>query len=151
MRARRYGTAPPRGVCRWSATALIVGFVLMANPSSAATFEICRTLGTADLTARLVIPAGSLFRDNGRADDPLVAFTGDRWRLRLETIVQVEIPELRPCVWVQVRVTSDLSVKSVSMADNRTFLYAGSSDLIDPPDESEALFSTKGRVIDQVP
>ena len=99
----------------------------------------------------LTIPAGSLFRDNGRADDPLAAFNGDRWQLRLETIAPVVIPELRACARVQVRITSDSSVKSVSVADNRTFLYTGSSQLIDPPEESEELFSTRGRVVDQVP
>jgi hypothetical protein len=131
--------------------ALAIGFSLLCETADAATFEICRTLGTGGMMATLKVPAGSLFRDNGRADDPLAAFTGDRWQLRLETIVPVMIPELRPCVWVQVRITSDSSVKSVSMTDGRSFLYAGSSLLIDRPDESEALLSTKGRVIDQVP
>ena len=151
MRGRRSGKLCPQRGFRSSALTLMVGFALLSSPAGAATFEICRSLGMADLTAKLVVPAGSLFRDNGRADDPLVAFTGDRWRLRVETIFRVVIPELRPCVWVQVRITSDSSVKSVAMTDNRSFLYAGSSLLIDRSDETEALLSTKGRVLDQVP
>ncbi len=101
--------------------------------------------------AQLTVPAGSLFRDNGRADDPLAAFNGDKWQLRLETVANVVIPVLRSCVRAQVRVTGDSSVKSVSVADNRAFVYAGSALLIDRPDVSEELLSTKGRVLDQVP
>jgi hypothetical protein len=130
---------------------LVLGLALLSGHAGADTFEICRTLGMAELMTKLVVPAGSLFRDNGRADDPLAAFNGDQWRLRLETISPAVIPDLRPCVRVQVRVTSDSSVKSVSVADNRTFIYTGSSLLIDRPDATEELLSARGRVIDQVP
>ncbi len=101
--------------------------------------------------AKLTVPAGSLFRDNGRADDPLAAFNGDKWQLRLETITAAVISPLGTCARVQVRVTSNSSVKTVSVADNRTFTYAGSALLLDRPLESEELLTTKGRVLDQVP
>lgn len=152
MQIRQNGGGVPHICARCGAVALaLVAFALPTGSAGAATLEVCRSLGTADLTRRLVVPAGSLFRDTGRADDPLVAFTGDRWQLRLETIVPVTIAELEPCARVRVRVTSDSSVKSVSLADNRAFLYAGSSVLLDRPVESEELLSTRGRVIDQVP
>lgn len=151
MRDRPFGEGCPRLGRRCGSTVLAIGLSLLSGPAGAATFEICRTLGMAALTTNLVIPAGSLYRDNGRADDPLAAFTGDRWQLRLETIFLVVIPKLQPCVRVLVRVTSDSSVKSVSVGDNRNFLYTGSSQLIDRPDETEELLSTRGRVIDQVP
>ena len=117
----------------------------------AATLEICRAITGAEPLAKLTIPAGSLFRDNGRADDPLAAFNGDKWQLRLVTFSDALIPTLRSCVRVQVRITSDSSVKSVSVADNRSFVYAGSALLLDRPLESEELLSVKGRVLDQVP
>ena len=125
--------------------------LLLAASARAATFEVCRGLGAASTDDALAIPAGSLYRDNGRADDPLAAFTADRWRLRLETTFPVVIPALQACARVQVRITSDSSVKSVSVGDNRAFLYTGSSQVTDRPDESESLQSTRGRVIDQVP
>jgi hypothetical protein len=37
------------------------------------------------------------------------------------------------------------------VADNRSLVYAGSYSLLDRPDESEELLSTKARVLDQVP
>ena len=137
--------------CRRAAVAACVTGLLVAAPAFGATFEVCRGLGTAETESNLLIPAGSLYRDVGRADDPLAAFTNDRWQMRLETIFPVVIPALRACARVLVRITSDSSVKSVSVGDNRSFLYTGSSQLIDPPGESEELQSTRGRVIDQVP
>ena len=118
----------------------------------AATLAACRQMDSASpSTAARFIPAGSLFRDTGRIDDPLAAFTGDRWRLRLETIVDATIPPLRECVLIWVRITSDSSVKAVSLADNRNFVYAGSNNLLDPHPPSEALLALVGRVLDQVP
>lgn len=120
--------------------------------AGAATLEVCRTVDNAQpLMSTLPIPAGSLFRDDGRADDPLAAFNGDRWQLRLETIVDVTIPALTQCVHVLVRITSDSSVKSVSLVDNRRLVYAGSSNMFDQQMASEELLSLKGRVLDQVP
>ena len=133
------------------AVVAFAAWLLLAASARAATFEVCRGLGTAETDGNLLIPAGSLFRDNGRADDPLAAFTADRWQLRLETTFPVVIPSLQACTRVQVRITSDSSVRSVSAGDNRAFLYTGSSQVVDRPDESEALQSTRGRVIDQVP
>jgi hypothetical protein len=94
----------------------------------------------------LVIPANSLFRDTGRSDDPLAAFTNDIWQLRLETITVAILQPLQQCVTVQVRVTSDSSVKSVAPADNRMFVYAGSNNLLDLARPSEDLLSLKGTV-----
>jgi hypothetical protein len=125
---------------------------LAATPARAATLAVCRQMDSANpSTTALSIPAGSLFRDTGRVDDPLAAFTGDRWRLRLETIVDAAIPPLRECVLIWVRITSDSSVKSVSLADNRNFIYAGNSNLLDANPPSEALLTLVGRVLDQVP
>jgi hypothetical protein len=125
---------------------------LAATPARAATLAVCRQMDSANpSTTALLIPAGSLFRDTGRVDDPLAAFTGDRWRLRLETIVDAAIPPLRECVLIWVRITSDSSVKSVSLADNRNFIYAGNSNLLDANPPSEALLTLVGRVLDQVP
>jgi len=101
-------------------------------------------------TPALVIPTGSLFRDNGRADDPLAAFTRDYWQLRLETVNTAVIAPLSQCATALVRITSDSSVKSVAPADNRMFVYAGSSNLLDAPQTSEDLFSLRGAVLDQV-
>jgi hypothetical protein len=130
---------------------LAIVLALAVGAADAATLEICRVISGAEPLAKLLVPAGSLFRDNGRADDPLAAFNGDRWQLRLETITEAVIPPLRSCVRVQVRITSDSSVKSVSVADTRTFVYAGSTLLLDRPDVSEELLAAKGRVLDQVP
>src|SRR5438093_486329 len=108
--------------------------------AAAGTLEACRTLDiAAPVMSKVLIPAGSLFRDNGRSDDPLAAFTLDRWQLRLETITEVVIPPLRPCVSVLVRITSDSAVKAAAAADNRSFVYAGSSNLLDQPEASEEL------------
>jgi hypothetical protein len=113
---------------------------------------VCRTIDVAaPLTSQLLVPEGTLFRDDGRFDDPLAAFSGDRWQLRLETVADVVIPPLQECVPVLVRITSDSSVKAVSAAENRRFVYAGSNRLIDRPLESEAILSLRGRVLDQVP
>jgi hypothetical protein len=97
------------------------------------------------------VPAGSLFRDNGRGDDPLAAFTRDYWQIRLETLSDITIPALGQCASVLVRVTSDSSVKAVGVGDNRRFVYAGSSDLLREEVPSEALLSLIGIVLDQVP
>jgi hypothetical protein len=136
---------------RWWAAALTIILTLASGVADAATLEICRAISVADAMAKLTVPAGSLFRDNGRADDPLAAFNGDKWQLRLETIPDAVIAPLGTCARVQVRITSDSSVKSVSVADTRTFIYAGSALMIDRPIESEELLTAKGRVLDQVP
>jgi hypothetical protein len=141
----------PRHDRRWCATALTIVLALAYGLADASTLEICRSISVDEPLAKLTVPAGSLFRDNGRADDPLAEFNGDKWQLRLETITDTVIPSLRSCTRVQVRITSDSSVKSVSIAENRAFIYAGSNLLIDRPDVSEELLSTKGRVLDQVP
>lgn len=151
MRDRQCGGGGPGSGCRSPATALALVLAFAPAAAHAATLEICRAISVAEPLAKLTVPAGSLFRDNGRADDPLAAFNGDKWQLRLETITETVIPPLRTCARVQVRVTSDLSVKTVSVAENRTFIYAGSALLLDRPLESEELLTAKGRVLDQVP
>lgn len=125
---------------------------LMSGAAHGATLAICRTIDMAGpLTAGLRVPAASLFRDNGRGDDPLAAFTRDYWQIRLETVMEVEIPALQQCAAVLVRVTSDSSVKAVGVADDRRFVYAGSNDLLDQTPPSEELLSLVGVVLDQVP
>ena len=137
-----------RNVC----VAAALGLAVLAPPAHAATLAVCRQMDSANPPlASLFLPAGSLFRDTGRVDDPLAAFTGDKWQLRLETIVDAAIPPLRECVLVWVRITSDSSVKAVSLADNRNFVYAGNSSLLDTNPPSEELLSLVGRVLDQVP
>lgn len=151
MRDRQCGGGGPGSGCRSPATALALVLAFAPAAAHAATLEICRAISVAEPLAKLTVPAGSLFRDNGRADDPLAAFNGDKWQLRLETITETVIPPLRTCARVQVRVTSNSSVKTVSVAENRTFIYAGSALLLDRPLELEELLTAKGRVLDQVP
>jgi hypothetical protein len=128
------------------------GMMVVAWPAQAATLQVCRAFDSAMAPAGvLMVPAGSLFRDNGRADDPLAAFGNDRWQLRLVTVSNVVIVALQQCIRVPVRVTGDSSVKSVSAADNRNLIYAGSDTLLDRADESEELLTVTGRVLDQVP
>jgi hypothetical protein len=79
------------------------------------------------------------------------AFTRDDWQIRLETVLAVDIRALQQCATTPVRVTSDSAVKAVGVADNRRFVYAGSSDLLDLTPPSEALLSLIGAVLDQVP
>lgn len=125
---------------------------MFAQASQAATLAVCRAVDVSGpKIASLRVPAASLFRDNGRADDPLAAFTRDYWQIRLETISEVEIPALSQCATVLVRVTSDSSVKAVGVADNRRFVYAGSNNLLDQSPPSEELLSLVGVVLDQVP
>src|SRR4051812_13980508 len=120
--------------------------------AAAGSLELCRPFDMAvPLASSLTIPAGSVFRDNGRLDDPLAAFNGDRLQLRLETIAAASIPPLQQCVRVLVRVTSDSSVKAVSSSERRSFTYSGSSQILDVPEISEELLTVKGVVIDQVP
>lgn len=117
--------------------------------AQAVTLAVCRTLDVGGApSAPLTVPAGSLFRDTGRADDPLAAFTADHWALRLETVAPATIPPLQTCIAVQARITSDSAVKAVGRADNRALVYAGSSDLLatDPPGED--LLSLTAVVID---
>jgi len=141
-------TATRRGL----AAAAMLAAALAALPARAATLAVCRQMDSVSpSTTALFIPAGSLFRDTGRVDDPLAAFTGDKWQLRLETIVDAAIPPLRECVLVWVRITSDSSVKAVSLADNRNFVYAGNSSLLDTHPPTEEMLSLVGRVLDQVP
>jgi hypothetical protein len=139
-------------IWRRAAAVFAAAFLLLPAEASAASLLICRTLDVVTpLKTNLVVPTGSLFRDDGRADDPLAKFTGDVWQLRLETIGPAVFPPLQECARVFVRITSDSSVKSVAAADNRMFVYSGSSELLDPPDASEALLTLKASVIDQVP
>lgn len=134
------------------AAALVVGCLVRPSTVAAAMLLVCRTFDAASpVRSTLAIPPQTLFRDNGRADDPLAAFAGDRWQLRLETIVGATIPPLERCVRILVRITSDSSVKAVSLADNRSFVYGGSNSLLDRPLESEEIFTLTGRVLDQVP
>jgi len=117
-----------------------------------ATLLVCRAFDLAMPPLRpLVVPEGSIFRDDGRADDPLAALGNDRWQLRIVTATDALIPALQPCARVQARIASDSSVKFVSVANNRNLIYAGSYLLLDRPDESEELLTTRGRVLDQVP
>jgi hypothetical protein len=99
----------------------------------------------------MLVPKGTLFRDNGRADDPLADFTGDKWQLRLETLYAVEVPQIGQCVRVLVRITGDSATKFVAATDGRRFVYAGAADLLDPVPPSEELLSARGRVVDSVP
>jgi hypothetical protein len=145
---RRLPLAP--SIARVTIAAICLSLPLGA--ACGATLQICRVFDlAAPPTNSLVVPVGSLFRDNGRLDDPLAAFGNDRWQLRLVTVSDAVIADLQQCVRVQVRVTSDSSVKSVSIAENRNFVYAGSDRLLDRPTESEELLTTKGRVLDQIP
>ena len=131
--------------------AVVATWLVPMGAAWAATLQVCRAFDmAAPPTAPLVVPSGSRFRDNGRLDDPLAAFGNDRWQLRLTTITDAIIAPLQQCVRVQVRVTSDSSVKSASVAENRGFVYAGSDRLLDPG-ESEELLTTTGRILDQVP
>lgn len=132
--------------------ALAAGVLATPAVGRAATLLVCRVYDMASPSIRpLVVPAGSLFRDTGRSDDPLAAFTGDAWSLRLETVGDAVIPSLRPCVRVPVRITSDSGVKAASASDNRTFVYAGSNLLLDAPQASEEIFGLTGKILDQVP
>ncbi|WP_296600613.1 hypothetical protein [Phenylobacterium sp.] len=120
-----------------------------AGAAQAVTLAVCRTLDVGGApSAPLTVPAGSLFRDAGRADDPLAAFTADHWSLRLETVAPAQIPALQTCVAVQARITSDSAVKAVGRADNRSLVYAGSSDLLTTTPTSEPLLSLTAIVID---
>jgi len=137
---------------RAAATLSVAAACLLAGRAQAATLAVCRPLDTANPSLNaLLVPGGTLFRDVGRFDDPLAAFNRDHWQLRLETIADMTIPPLEECVLVLVRVTSDSSVKAVSLGDNRKFVYAGSSQMLDPPSPTEELLSLIGRVLDQVP
>ncbi len=134
----------------WRTLATLV-VTLLATPAHAGTLLVCRAFDMAyPPTAPLVVPEASVFRDNGRMDDPLAAFGNDRWQLRLETVSDVVIPGLQACARVQVRITSDSSVKAAAASDNRAFVYAGSNLLIDRPEASEEILSLKGRVLDAV-
>ena len=149
---RRPGLARIRPAPRGIAGALVALAVLAATPAHADWFEICRglNLGGPSMQA-LEVPKGSLFRDNGRADDPLAAYGGEHWQLRLETLYRVAVPQLGQCVRVLVRITSDSAPKFVAASDGRRFVYAGSADLLDAVPPSEALLSAQGRVVDSVP
>jgi len=130
--------------------ALAVALAL-PRPAAAGTFLVCRLVDlAAPLMSPLLVPAESLFRDNGRADDPLAPYGNDRWQLRLVTVADVVIAPLNECATVQVRVVSDSQVKAVTNADNRMFVYAGSYRMMDRPGETEELMSVRGRVLDQV-
>ncbi len=126
--------------------------MLWAGAADGATLAICRTVDISGApTPALTIPSGSLFRDNGRADDPLAAFTRDYWSLRLETVNTAVIAPLSQCATALVRITSDSSVKSVGVGDNRRFVYAGSANLLDTDVPSEELLGVIGVVLDHVP
>jgi hypothetical protein len=148
---RRDRTPIPPRARFWRGAVAGVALLALPAPALAGTLRICRTFDIASpLMTGLLIPASTLFRDNGRSDDPLAAFTRDYWQLRLETVAEVVLQPLQECVPVLVRVTSDSSVKGVAPADNRMFVYAGSNNLLDAPQTSEDLFSLKGAVMDQV-
>jgi hypothetical protein len=107
MRDSQRSNLCPRLGRRWCGTALAIVLALASGAADVATLEICRSISVDEPLAKLTVPAGSLFRDDGRADDPLAAFNGDKWQLRLETITDTVIPPLRSCARVQVRITSD--------------------------------------------
>nr|WP_294545509.1 hypothetical protein [uncultured Rhodopila sp.] len=133
------------------AAAATLSLAMASAPAAANQFLVCRAMDMASpLMSPLLVPASSLFRDNGRADDPLASFGNDRWQLRVETLAAATIKPLDSCVLVRVHIVSDSAVKSVTNADNRTFVYAGNYQLLDRPDESEELLSTRGRVLDDV-
>ena len=145
--------SPRRGfpISHFLAGVTLAAGLAMPLAAEAGTLLVCRVMDlAAPLMSRLVVPAESLFRDNGRADDPLAAFGNDRWQLRLVTIADVVIQPLNECATVQVRVVSDSQVKAVTNADNRMFVYAGSYRMMDRPGETEELMSVRGRVLDQV-
>ena len=151
-RGVRVAACAPAGRVCFAVAAIGILHTASVAPAAGATLTVCRTFDIASpLMSDLVIPAHSLFRDNGRTDDPLRAFTEDRWQLRLETIVATVLPPLERCVPVLVRITSDSAVRSVAATDNRTFVYAGSNDLLDETPPSEDLFSLTATVRDQVP
>jgi hypothetical protein len=142
------------GPAKRSALRLVVSALLALAPwpTLAATLLVCRSVDlSAPVLGSLTIPQATLFRDNGRADDPLADITGDRWQLRLETLTSVVIPSLAPCARVLVRITSDSSVKYVSANEGRRFVYAGSANLLDGTVTSEELLTVQGRVLDSVP
>lgn len=99
----------------------------------------------------LVVPAGILFKDDGRADDPLRAFTNDKWQLKLETITPTVIPPLDQCGRVLVRITSDSATRSVGASDNRLFIFAGNANILDQNPLPEDIMILRGRVLDSVP
>lgn len=146
------GPARLRLAPRGFAGALVALALCATTPAQAAWFEVCRglNLGGPNL-APLVVPQGTLFRDDGRADDPLADFTGDKWQLRVETLYKVDISQLERCVRVLARITSDSSTKSVMASDDRRFIYAGSANLLDDALPSEDLLTTRGWVVDSVP
>ena len=146
------GTAHCGPAPRHIARALAALAVLVTTPAHAGWFEICRGLNIGGPAMQaLAVPQGSLFRDNGRADDPLADYGGERWQARVETLYRVEVPQLGQCVRVLVRITSDSTTKFVSAADGRRFIYAGSAELLDATPPSEELLSARGRVVDSVP
>lgn len=113
---------------------------------------ICRGVNLAEpMMAPLTIPAGILFKDDGRADDPLRAFTNDKWQLKLETINATVIPPLDQCGRVLVRITSDSSTRSVAASDNRLFVFAGNANILDENPVPEEVMILRGRVLDSVP
>lgn len=139
----------PRLICLAGLLAAGMALPLQAR---AAQFLVCRVVDlAAPVMAPLLVPAESIFRDNGRADDPMAAFGNDRWQLRIMTTMNVTIQPLAECAIVPVRILSDSSVKSVSAADNRAFVYVGSYRLVDRPEETEAILSLRGKVLDHVP
>jgi len=136
---------------QWCAGVALIAGLAIPRAAEAGTLLVCRVMDlAAPLMSRLVVPAESLFRDNGRADDPLAPFGNDRWQLRLVTVADVVIQPLNECATVQVRVVSDSQVKAVTNADNRMFVYAGTYRMMDQPGGTEELMSVRGRVLDQV-
>jgi len=153
IRMRRPHTQAKRWPAPSHLAALFAAMTLLAaTPAKADWFNICRGLNLGGFAMRpMIVPKGTLFRDNGRADDPLADFSGDKWQLRLETLYAAEIPQISQCVRVLVRITSDSTTKFVSVNDGRRFIYAGAADLLDPIPPSEELLSATGRVVDSVP
>ena len=138
-------------LARWCGPLAALATVLWPMAAGAGTLLVCRDFDMANPpTQKLVVPEASVFRDNGRLDDPLASFGNDRRQLRLETVSDVVIPGLQACARVLVRITSDSSVKTVSASENRGFVYAGSNLLIDRPEASEEILTLKARVLDAV-
>ncbi|MGH1557055.1 hypothetical protein ACRAWD_03130 [Caulobacter segnis] len=132
---------------------MLLAIAAAAHPARAATLAVCRQMDSASrFDHRAAHPRRIAFRDTGRVDDPLAAFTGDRWQLRLETIGDATIPPLRECVLIWVRITSDLSRQGRRRwPTTGSFVYAGNSNLLDANPPSEELLTLVGRVLDQVP
>jgi hypothetical protein len=132
--------------------ALVLASIAVAPlPATASTLLICRTFDpAAAVPGALVGPSGSVFRDNGRMDDPLAAFGGERVNLRIVTGTSLVIPPLSECGTVTARIASDSGVRAVTPADARMLVYAGSMDLLNEDVPSEEILTLRARALDQI-